>query len=282
MGPMSYEIERMDLAEVEATIDWAAAEGWNPGLHDAECFHAIDADGFFMGVLDGRAIARGAALNYDANFSFGGLYIVDPAYRGQGYGLKLFEAMRDHVGTRNNGIDGVVEMQEKYKQMGYRFAHRDVRYRFTPERPREVALALQPLAALPFSAVAEYDRRHFCAPRETFLRRWITQPGAVSLGAPEGERLRGYGVMRQCREGHKIGPLFAEAPEIAEALFDALCSEAWGEPVSIDVPEPNRAATALVQGRGLEPVFECARMYLKGDPGLPLSRIYGMTTLEAG
>jgi hypothetical protein len=29
-------------------------------------------------------------------------------------------------------------------------------------------------------------------------------------------------------------------------------------------------------------VFETARMYTGGDPGLPLERIYGITTFELG
>ena len=48
----------MPFSGVETVIDWAAAEGWNPGLGDAACFYAIDPNGFFMGVLDGRPIAR--------------------------------------------------------------------------------------------------------------------------------------------------------------------------------------------------------------------------------
>jgi hypothetical protein len=40
----------------------------------------------------------------------------------------------------------------------------------------------------------------------------------------EGEELAGYGVIRPCRQGHKIGPLFASSPEIAEALFNGLVS----------------------------------------------------------
>jgi len=61
-APQGYRIETMPLSEVEAVIDWAAREGWNPGLNDAACFYAIDPNGFFMGVLDGR---RRAGLGSD-------------------------------------------------------------------------------------------------------------------------------------------------------------------------------------------------------------------------
>jgi GNAT superfamily N-acetyltransferase len=119
-----YRIERMPFSGVETVIDWAAAEGWNPGLCDAACFYAIDPNGFFMGGLDGRPIARVAMPVYDESFAFCGLYIVDSAYRGRGFGLSLTKASLDYIGDRNAGLDGVEAMAEKYARLGYRRAHR--------------------------------------------------------------------------------------------------------------------------------------------------------------
>lgn len=279
---MGYEIRTMPFEEVETTIDWAANEGWNPGLHDAECFYAIDPDGFFMGVLDGRVIARAAVLNYDENYAFGGLYIVDPEFRAHGYGMQLVEAMLGHAGDRNIGIDGVVEMQEKYKRLGYRFAHRDVRFSHVSDREAPVPEQVVPVSSVPFEILAAYDRKHFPAPRDAFLKCWITQANAVGLAFVEADQLKGYGVIRRCREGYKIGPLFADTLEIAETLYDALSNRAAGETVLIDIPDANAAGMEMAERRGLQQVFECARMYLKGDPGLPLDRIFGLTSLEAG
>ena len=45
----------MRREEVAFAIDLAAREGWNPGLHDAECFFAADPDGFLIGELQDRA-----------------------------------------------------------------------------------------------------------------------------------------------------------------------------------------------------------------------------------
>ena len=33
---------------------WAAAEGWNPGVHDAACFVGTDPGGFLVGDRDGE------------------------------------------------------------------------------------------------------------------------------------------------------------------------------------------------------------------------------------
>lgn len=278
-----YKIVTMPFSEVETAVQWAAAEGWNPGLNDARCLYTIDPGGFFMGVLDGVPIARAALLNYDDQFSFGGLYIVAPDHRGQGYGMTLVEAMLSHAGDRIIAIDGVVAMQEKYKLlMGFQFAHRDIRHQFQPNGMRPMADGVVPAAGVAFADLAAYDRRHFPAPREAFLKCWIAQDNAVALVFVQDGAIQGFGVLRRCLEGAKIGPLFADNPEIAASLFDALANHAGAGPVFLDIPEPNEAALALADANKMTPVFECARMYRRGDPGLPLAQIYGMTTLEAG
>ena len=48
----------MTQQEVATAIEWAAAEGWNPGLHDAACFYAADPSGFLVGLLEDEPIAR--------------------------------------------------------------------------------------------------------------------------------------------------------------------------------------------------------------------------------
>jgi GNAT superfamily N-acetyltransferase len=277
-----YRIERMPFSGVETVIDWAAAEGWNPGLGDAACFYAIDPNGFFMGVLDGRPIARVSMPIYDDQFAFCGLYIVDPAFRGQGYGLGLTKASLDYIGSRNAGLDGVEAMAAKYARLGYRRAHRSTRHSFIPKQQQAPMREIVSLSQVPFATLAAYDRAHFFAPRDRFLERWVRQPHAVGLALIDDAQLKGYGVLRKCRVGHKIGPLFADAPDIAEALLGALCNNALSEQFFIDIPEPNQAGLKLAAKHGMSPVFACERMYLRGDPGLPLDQIYGITSFEAG
>lgn len=95
-------------------------------------------------------------------------------------------------------------------------------------------------------------------------------------------RIAGYSVVRECREGYKIGPLFAETSEIADRLFQALAAKAGGKPVFLDIPGPNRDARRLCERYGMTPVFETARMYRGSAPELPLYQIFGITTFELG
>ncbi|MBI3513893.1 MAG: GNAT family N-acetyltransferase, partial [Proteobacteria bacterium] len=92
-----------------------------------------------------------------------------------------------------------------------------------------------------------------------------------------------YGVARPCREGIKIGPLFADTRADAEALFDALLAGSGAaDPVFLDVPEANAAAVALAAARGLAPRFETARMYTGAVRPVRLDRVFGVTSFELG
>ena len=137
-------------------------------------------------------------------------------------------------------------------------------------------------SSLPFERIDAYDRRHFPAPRSGFLRSWIQRPGGHALAVVGDDAIRGYGVMRPCRTGHKIGPLFAAHASVAEQLLIAFASRVPGEPIFLDVPEINRDAVALVAHHGMKEVFGCARMVLGPIPKLPDDEIFGVTTFELG
>ena len=89
-------------------------------------------------------------------------------------------------------------------------------------------------------------------------------------------------MLRACREGFKIGPLFADDEETADRLFSGLLARASGAPVFLDTPEANPAAVALAARYAMTPVFETARMYKNGSPEMRLDRWFGVTTFELG
>lgn len=278
---MSLAIGPAGLDGVRSMLDWAAAEGWNPGLDDAEPFHATDPEGFLLARLDGEPVGSISVVRYPGGSGFLGFYIVRPEFRGRGYGMALWRAGMERLAGCNVGLDGVVAQQANYRTSGFELAHRNVRYGGTvTARPLDDPRVV-PLERVPFAEVLAYDRSCFGFDRRAFLERWIARP-RIAAGFVERGRLLGYGVIRPCRQGFKIGPLFADRADAAEALFLALAAEARDAPLFLDPPEPNAEAVGLARRHGLAPVFETARMYTRADPGLPLSRIWGITTFELG
>jgi hypothetical protein len=267
--------------ELALAGDWAAAEGWNPGLDDAACFAPVDPAGFYIGELDGIPASTISVVNYDDRFAFLGFYIVRPDLRGRGYGLQTWRAAIAHAGARTIGLDGVVSQQDNYRKSGFVLAHRNIRFGGVPVRLSTLPSGLVDLKEFPFAAIEADDATVFPAPRAAFLRTWLGAPGHLGRGLVRDGRLAAWGVIRPCRTGHKIGPLIADDRAAAEAVFAALCAAASGE-VFLDVVEPNRDAVALATAHGLAPIFETARMYTGPIRPVAQARIFGITTFELG
>ncbi|QLC72295.1 GNAT family N-acetyltransferase [Pseudomonas sp. LPB0260] len=278
-----YLIRTMRRAELDIAVAWAAAEGWNPGRHDADCFHAADPGGFLIGLLDDQPISVLSVVKYGERFGFLGFYIVKPEYRGRGYGMQIWNAGLAYLAGRTIGLDGVVAQQGNYAKSGFTLAHRNIRFRGHAAGDRQPAAPTVLLAALPFDELLAYDQPYFPEGRAAFLRCWISQPEHQALAIRQDDRLAGYGVLRPCREGYKVGPLFADSPALAECLFVALKGAApAGEPIFLDVPAVNRPALDMAQRHAMSVVFETARMYRGQAPALPLERLFGVTTFELG
>jgi len=276
-------IRAMRPDEIAIAVDWAAAEGWNPGLADAACFATVDPGGFFIGELDGEPAATVSCVNYDARFSFLGFYIVRPDLRGRGYGLRIWNAAIAHAQARVIGLDGVVAQQANYKKSGFRLAYANVRYGGAIAAPPAPAPAgVVALAEIPFAVVEADDATVFPAPRAAFLRAWIDTPVHVGRALVRDGKLAAWGVIRPCRAGRKIGPLVADDRGAAEAVLAALLKGAGDGEVFLDVPSVNRDAVTLAQALGLAPVFETARMYTGAIAPLRFERVFGITTFELG
>jgi predicted acetyltransferase len=93
MNPSKYvadvSIHLMNRSEVETAIQWATQEGWNPGLHDGDCFFQTDPTGFFAAKANDQIVGTVSVVKYSADFAFAGFFIVRPDWRGKGVGLKI-------------------------------------------------------------------------------------------------------------------------------------------------------------------------------------------------
>ena len=154
-------IRPMIRTELDILVEWAAAEGWNPGLNDAQIFWDTDPEGFIAADRHGELIGGGSIVAYGARFGFMGFFIVRPEYRRQGLGRPLWQARRDRLIARLQppavlGMDGVFAMQDFYARGGFVLSHRDLRFAGVGVSAT-LDTRLVELAQIPFMALARYD-----------------------------------------------------------------------------------------------------------------------------
>lgn len=269
---MKRNIQNLDLAQVQILLDWAALEGWNPGLGDAAVFYAADPQGFFGAFVDGVMVAGISAVAYDAAFGFIGLFICHPHWRGQGHGKAVWRAAMTYLGTRTIGLDGVPEQLANYARAGFAPAYETIRMsaRVTAEP------GVRPLPAARLEDIAALDARAFPAPRRAFLQHWLAPPNH-SVMIRDAGTVTAYAVVRPCRDGPKLGPLFARNPEAAATILATLSG-----PLHIDVPAVQTVWLQHLARCGFVASFRTTRMYRGTPPDTVTDGVFGITSLELG
>jgi GNAT superfamily N-acetyltransferase len=229
-------VRNMTEADLALALEWAAAEGWNPGLHDAHCFYAADPQGFFVGERDGLPIGCVSAVRYGSGFGFLGLYIVKAEHRGQGFGLELWRAALDHLGDRVIGLDGVVAQQENYRKSGFRLAFRNIRQQGRAEarRPRVLPTLRRSRSRRSCATTRRLSPRRA---RNSSSRGLVSRKRsglASSMG--EGSRATGFlGLATKGSRSDRYSPRMRKPPSVS---FQACWLARLARPYSLTRPKP--------------------------------------------
>lgn len=268
------------LGEVEVLLNWAAREGWNPGLDDARAFYDADPTGFFVAKQDGTLVAGISVVNHTEAFAFLGLYLCVPECRGQGIGYGLWQHAIEHADARCVGLDGVPDQQENYKTSGFALAGQTTRY--TGVLPSQATGAARIATPLDVEAVVALEGKASGVLKPTYLRAWA-RPAATrtTIVLDDNTGVCSALTIRECRSGYKIGPLIAGDANQTKDLLAKAAELAQGAEVSIDVPGSATGLDAMCQEMGLKPGFSTARMY-RGAAIQSDQQFFAVTSLELG
>lgn len=283
--PQGCSISAMRVGELSTLAQWAADEGWNPGLSDLRIASEADPEAFVALREGDELLGAGSIYSYDGHFGFMGLFIIRADLRNRGLGSLLWHWRRDRLLARLKPgaticMDGVFDMVPFYERGGFKRAFRDLRYQ--GKAKGSVHADVVELSSMDIHEIEVYDRFFVPAPRKNFIAGWISAPRVITMGVRLHDKLAGYGVARPCRVGFKIGPLFADSPLIAKRIADSLMVRFAGDLVQMDLPEANPSAITLADQLGLNMSFGCMRLYYGAAPSLPIDRTFAVTSLEFG
>lgn len=278
--------------DIPQVVAWARAEGFCPGAGDVASYRHTDRQGLWVKELEHQLIGCIAGVRYNASYGFIGLFLVDPALRGQGHGLDLWRTAMDHLAALPCiGLEAAPERVEDYRSWGFRPASPTRRWQAVAtgdERPIDPhdGLNLVKGKHLPQRAVQAYDALREPSPRPHFLADWLGQKAGTVLALIDGQgQCHGFGRIRPCLlrrgTGWRIGPLLADSPALAERLLLGMLARHPGV-VLVDVPGANPHGDPLMLRLGFQPQSTVLRMYRGEPPRVGLGDVYGLACLELG
>jgi len=276
------EFRTATLDEVPIILEWAAEEGWNPGLEDAAAFWQADPEGFFVATVDGQLAAAISVVTHTADFAFLGLYIARPAFRGQGIGYGLWQHALSHAGARVVGLDGVPDQQDNYDASGFELYSATTR--FTGEVAARESDGVRLAASEDVAALIDLEAAASGVRKPAYLSAWFAPAESRQTWImQDANGVAGFCTARRCREGVKIGPLWAQREQDVLALMAHVAAQMGGA-VTLDVPDTSAPLKALCQSLNLTSGFATARMY-RGTPvpvGDASGGYFAVSTLELG
>jgi GNAT superfamily N-acetyltransferase len=239
--------------ELKEVMSWAADEGWNVGKNDAQAYYKAFPTGCKLLLKDNIPIGAIFVADFSAEFTFIGLFVVKKEYRGMGYGKELWnEAMR-HIESGNGGLYAVPMQIERYMASGFNSVCKIQRWSTiapsfsgsssikksnNEENEKESIL---PLSKANIKSICNYDATMFPS-RYSLLKAMIKMQDTFGFVIRKSNTISGYGLIRRCQTGFRIGPLYASDFGFAKELTIKLMEKIAGsqEPIIFDTPPPSQ------------------------------------------
>jgi ribosomal protein S18 acetylase RimI-like enzyme len=267
----------MNENDIGAGLSLCRHAGWNQVARDWELFLRLGANGCWVALAEAesfsgeRIIGTVATIRYEQAFSWIGMVLVDPAFRGQGVGTQLLKkALQVPDPEKTMKLDATPAGRAVYLKLGFIDEYplsRLVCKKIEPVGERKPS-SVKPMQRDEMERIALFDRAVFGGSRGPLLDGLYEGAPQYAFRAEGPDEILGYCLGREGHHFTQIGPVIARNITTARELVAAALQQCNGRSVVLDVPEENTEWIEWLISLGFTLQRSFVRMY-KGANAYP-------------
>ncbi len=261
MQEPAIDIRLLFESDIPAAMQLKEAAGWNQTEEDWHRLLALEPNGCFAAVKDGRLVGTTTTTTYANDLAWIGMVLVDPHEQRQGIATTLMNVALDYLNGKvaTVKLDATAQGKPVYEKFGFQMESLVERWSGTTK-----ALNAETPKALDEDAVRDLlalDRAAFSADRSKMIEKLVRDACVppVLLRAADGT-LSGYALARRGTNAEYVGPLVAKGSQHVESLLDQVLSQLPGRRVYIDFSRECGASTSVLSDRGFVKERDLIRM----------------------
>jgi GNAT superfamily N-acetyltransferase len=269
----------MTEQDVASGVRLNTLAGWNQTEMDWRWFLNNSPAGCFVAEVGDQCVGTTTTICYQNRFSWIGMVLVDPGFRGMGIGTKLLHKAIEHLDSINVPtikLDATPLGKTIYRKLGFAPEYEVERWIL-----RRSAVAgssvLTGSCVIPdgmqLAQICELDRESFGADRSSLLRSLHKESPELTSVASRDGLLLGYALGRKGLFADHLGPWIATDCQAAQQLLQSFLRQSTRENVIVDYLPSNSAILDMLKAAGFAYSRPLTRM-VRGqnlNPGKPES-----------
>lgn len=271
--PSDIVLRPMTLADIALGMRLKKLANWNQRESDWDFLIRAGEGGNFVATYKGKETGTATTLFYQDKFSWIGMVLVDPRYRGLGIGTTLLkEAIIHAAGKGPIRLDATPQGQKLYETMGFKKERELVRLQRETLYPLPgPGQHVQRLMPETLSRLASLDKKVFGADRMPVLHHLRNSAPEYAWYIEQDQEITGYCLGRRGSTFEQIGPIVAYKLEDARDLLLAATGAAPHKFFVVDAMTANKPWLDILQSIGFTSQRSLIRMYRENlfHPGIP-------------
>lgn len=232
---------------------WCVEEGWNLGMYDSGIYHQVDPSGHFLFLKTDEPVGAISLVKHKNDFYTVGPFIVNKKWRDLGMGKIIWQETVERLdGEVSVLLYAVPEQTRRYQKAGFNFYFENHRWCLANKEKclLKTSADIKEIKLDNLQSISLYDEEIFQASRQRAFESLLNTPNSSGCFIGDKNDIQGFGFIRPCINGYRVGPLMAENLDIARQLVLALVKPINNGSIFIDSPSTNLPFHKLMQNLG--------------------------------